>query len=84
MAVMNKSKSRVNNTTPYEVVFGGRSFDDPLYAALQGKSPAEILTVQQMSSHISVESSMNDKWKHWNYIDGFVDDSESVNGTYYF
>ena len=83
MAVMNKSKRRVYNTTLYEVVFGGRLFDDPLYAALQGKSPAEILTVQQMLTHISVESSMNEKWKVRDYIGGTVDDSEVVKGKFF-
>jgi hypothetical protein len=51
MAVMNKTSKR-GVPSAYEIVFGGRKFDDPIYSALLGKPTEEILQVEEMVLHL--------------------------------
>ena len=78
MAVMNSSKFLVGKVTPYECVFGGRMFDDPMYSELQGKSVQDIVDVEQMCLHLSVKSSLTQKCFEWGYLD---DDNQTINQT---
>ena len=81
MSVMNNTKYNKKKVVPYEIVFGGRKFDDPMYAELQGKSLAEILSVEEMCTHLSVISTLTKKCQSWGYIesDGDKLDGQSNN-----
>jgi hypothetical protein len=80
MSVLNKSSGNKNKPLRYEMVTGCQ-FDNPLYAALQGQSPSEIFTVEQLSTHLTVNSVLQAKWEHWGYIAEGGKDINRVNAS---